>query len=175
MFTACKISNKSNKRLLRYCTFIFSMPCRIASVTSYLSENEAKNLQNGDIHLAQIPDFEIGYLENHLTHSGQWWLIFLHFSRPFFCAKLLFQPEVPFKSEKENCHCRTTRILLLSYWIFSMLHCFRAIKLNLLPTTPFLFLVYMDGTRLTFGKLFVRKQYNILVFLSFQRKAWQGR
>ena len=29
--------------------------------------DEAKNLQNGDIHLAQIPDFEMGYLENHLV------------------------------------------------------------------------------------------------------------
>ena len=37
-------------------------------MTSYLSENEAKNLQNGDINLAQIPDFEMGYLENHLAH-----------------------------------------------------------------------------------------------------------
>ena len=44
------------------------MPSRIASVTSYLSENEAKNLQNGDVHPAQIPDFGMGYLENHLTH-----------------------------------------------------------------------------------------------------------
>ena len=35
---------------------------------SYLSENEAKNLQNGDVPLAQIPDFEMGYLENHLVH-----------------------------------------------------------------------------------------------------------
>ena len=35
---------------------------------SYLSENEAKNLQNDDIHIAQIPDFEIAYLENHLAH-----------------------------------------------------------------------------------------------------------
>ena len=33
-----------------------------------LSQNEAKNLQNGDIHIAQIPDFEIEYLENHLAH-----------------------------------------------------------------------------------------------------------
>ena len=32
------------------------------------------------------------------------------------------------------------------------------IKLNWLPMTPFL--VYMHGTRLTFGKPFVRKQYN---------------
>ena len=37
-------------------------------MTSYLSENEAKNLQIGDVRLAQIPDFEMGYLENHLAH-----------------------------------------------------------------------------------------------------------
>ena len=37
-------------------------------MTSYLSENEAENLQNGDVYPAQIPDFEIGYLENHLAH-----------------------------------------------------------------------------------------------------------
>ena len=35
---------------------------------AYLSENGAKNPQNGDIHLAQIPDFEMGYLENHSAH-----------------------------------------------------------------------------------------------------------
>ena len=44
-----------------------------------------------------------------------------------------------------------------------MLYCLRAIKLNLLPTTPFL--VYIHGTRLTFGKPFVGKQCNVLVFL----------
>ena len=44
------------------------MSCKIASVTSYLSENEACNLQNGDVHLAQIPDFKMQYLENHLAH-----------------------------------------------------------------------------------------------------------
>ena len=37
-------------------------------MTSYLSENEAKNLQNGDVPLAEIPDFEVGNLENHLAH-----------------------------------------------------------------------------------------------------------
>ena len=26
---------------------------------SYLSENETENLQNGDVHPAQIPDFEV--------------------------------------------------------------------------------------------------------------------
>ena len=68
LLTACKIANKSDKRLLRYCTFILSMSCRITSVTSYLSENEAKYLQNDDVHVAQIPDFEMRYLENHLAH-----------------------------------------------------------------------------------------------------------
>ena len=47
---------------MRHCTFIFLMSCSIASVTSYLSENKAKNLANGDVHLAQIPDFEMEYL-----------------------------------------------------------------------------------------------------------------
>ena len=40
-------------------------------MTSYLSEKEVKNLQNGDVHLAQIPGFEMGYLENHLAYLGQ--------------------------------------------------------------------------------------------------------
>ena len=46
----------------------FSLSGSIASVTSYLSENEPENLQNGDVHLSQIPDFEMAYLENHLAH-----------------------------------------------------------------------------------------------------------
>ena len=33
-------------------------------MTSYLRETEAENLQNGDVHLAQIPDFGMRYLEN---------------------------------------------------------------------------------------------------------------
>ena len=37
-------------------------------MTSYLREHEAEDLQNGDIHLAQIPDFRVGYLDNHLAH-----------------------------------------------------------------------------------------------------------
>ena len=37
-------------------------------MTSYLIEYEAKNLQNGNVHLAQIPDFEMGYLKNNLAH-----------------------------------------------------------------------------------------------------------
>ena len=54
LLTACKISDESNERLARYCTFIFSMSCRIASVTSYLSENVAKTQQSGGVHLAHI-------------------------------------------------------------------------------------------------------------------------
>ena len=53
---------------MRYCTFIFSMYCSIVSVTSYLSGIEARNLQNGNVHIAQIPDFGVEYLENHLAH-----------------------------------------------------------------------------------------------------------
>ena len=37
-------------------------------MTSYLSENKAKNLQNGDVYLAQVPEFGMEYLENHLAH-----------------------------------------------------------------------------------------------------------
>ena len=71
VLTACEISKKVNRRLLRYYTFIFSLSCSIASVTSYLGENEAENLQNGDVHLAQIPDFEMKYLKNHLAHLSR--------------------------------------------------------------------------------------------------------
>ena len=38
------------------------------------------------------------------------------------------------------------------------------IKSNWLPMIPFL--VYMHHTRLTFGKPFVRKQYNVLAFVN---------
>ena len=34
----------------------------------YLHENEAQNLQNGNVYLAHIPDFGVGYLENYLVH-----------------------------------------------------------------------------------------------------------
>ena len=37
-------------------------------MTSYLSENEAESLQNGDTHLAKILNFEMGQLKNHLEH-----------------------------------------------------------------------------------------------------------
>ena len=69
-----KIPLLSSNRLLRFkqikqktpeiLHFYFLLSCSIASVTSYLSENEAENLQNGDVDLAQIPE----YLENYLAH-----------------------------------------------------------------------------------------------------------
>ena len=34
--------------------FHLSLYCSIASVTSYLSENKAENLQNGDVHLPKF-------------------------------------------------------------------------------------------------------------------------
>ena len=37
-------------------------------MTSYLIDNEAENLKNGGVYLAQIPDFEMEYLETHLAH-----------------------------------------------------------------------------------------------------------
>ena len=48
--------------------YFFSLSCRIASVTLYFCQNEARNLQNGDFHLSQIPDFKMWYLENHSAH-----------------------------------------------------------------------------------------------------------
>ena len=102
VLTACKISNKSNRRLLGYWTFIFSLSFSIASVTSYVSENEAENLQNGDIHLTQIPDFEMEYLENHLAHWGRWWLVFFPFFTLFHLSLTFFRPEVPFKGHQPS-------------------------------------------------------------------------
>ena len=37
-------------------------------MTSYLNENEAGNLQNGDVHLVQNAYFGMEYLDNHLAH-----------------------------------------------------------------------------------------------------------
>ena len=62
-------------------------------MTSYLSENEAENLQNGDVDLPQIADFEMGYLENHLAHKvsdGSFFCIFhtLSFEINFFSTRV---------------------------------------------------------------------------------------
>ena len=58
--------------------FIVSQHCARDIILK--SENEADNLQNGDVHPAQIPDLKMEYLENHLAHWGRRWLVlFLHF------------------------------------------------------------------------------------------------
>ena len=80
---------------MKYCTFIFPVSCSVAYVTSYLSENEAKNLQNGDVHIAQILDFEIsreplGALRSVMARLFAFFTLF-HLSLTF------FRPEVPFK------------------------------------------------------------------------------
>ena len=64
-------------------------------MTSYLIENEAENLQNGDVHLADIPDFEMEYLENHLrieVGDGSFFCIFHALS---FKLNLFFDQRFP--------------------------------------------------------------------------------
>ena len=68
------------------------MSRRIASVTSYLSENEAKNLQNGYIHLARI----VGISRE---PSGALRLLMAHFFGIFQAVSFernFFRPEFPF-------------------------------------------------------------------------------
>ena len=89
---------------MRYCTFIFSMSCRIASVTSYLGGIEAKNVQNGDVHIAQIPDFEMEYLENHLADWGRWWLVFCIIHALSFELNFFFDRRFPLSLSKSQRH-----------------------------------------------------------------------
>ena len=55
---------QQSSEILHFSFFSFSYS--IGSVMSYLSKNDAENLQNGKVHLAQIPEFEMKYIENHL-------------------------------------------------------------------------------------------------------------
>ena len=52
-------------------------------MTSYLSENEVNNLQNSEVHLVQIPDFEMEYLREPFGALRSVMAHFLHFSRSF--------------------------------------------------------------------------------------------
>ena len=56
---------QKNAEILHFHFFVFLQDC-ICDVI--FSENEAEKLQNGDFSLAQIPDFGLRYLENHLAH-----------------------------------------------------------------------------------------------------------
>ena len=67
-------------------------------MTSHVIENEAENLQNGDIHLAQIPDFVMEYLENHFgALRSVMARFFFAFFMLFHLSLTFFRPEVPFK------------------------------------------------------------------------------
>ena len=61
-------TNRTKDSLDIALSFFIALQDCVCGVMFTLSENEAENLQNGDVHLAEIPDFEMGYLENHLTH-----------------------------------------------------------------------------------------------------------
>ena len=52
--------------ILHFHFFILLQDCICDA--SYSRENEAKNLQNGGVHLTDIPDFGVGCLESHLAH-----------------------------------------------------------------------------------------------------------
>ena len=62
-------------------------------MTSYLNENEAKNLQNGDAHLAQIPDFKMrsrepfGALRSVMARFFLFFMLF-YLSFTYFLARL---------------------------------------------------------------------------------------
>ena len=74
-------------------------------MTSYLSENEAENLQNGDIHLAQLPDYEwnisriIGALRSVMAR-----VFFFNFHALSFEPDF-FRPEFPFKASYVKLIC----------------------------------------------------------------------
>ena len=60
-------------------------------LTTHLCENEVEILQNGDIHLAQIPDFEMGYIISRtIWHTEVIMAHFLHFYLLSFEPKLFF-------------------------------------------------------------------------------------
>ena len=74
------------------------MSRRIASVTSYLSENEAKNLQNGDIHLAQIVGISrepFGALRLLMAHFFLAFFKLFHLSVTFFDRNFPLKPYRP--------------------------------------------------------------------------------
>ena len=69
-------------------------------MTSYLIENEAENLQNGDVHIAQIPDFEMEWNISRTIwpiEVGDGSFFFFAFFTFFHLSLTFFRPEVPFK------------------------------------------------------------------------------
>ena len=67
-------------------------------LTTHLCENEVEILQNGDIHLAQIPDLEMGYIISRTiwhTEVSTGWLIFFAFLPSFILAQVIFYQSFP--------------------------------------------------------------------------------
>ena len=75
------------------------------TLMSYFSENEDKNLQNGDVHLAQIADFGMRYLENHLGGLRSVKTFLISFFMLFHLSLTFLRPEFLFK-----CNYRITRL-----------------------------------------------------------------
>ena len=66
-------------------------------MTSYFIEKEAKNLQNGNVHIAQIPDFEINISRTIWRIEVGDGSLFCIFHALSFELNCFFRPEVPFK------------------------------------------------------------------------------
>ena len=97
ILTACKIPSESNKTLLSYCTLIFSMSCRIASVTSYLVKTRLNIYK-------MVKSILLNFLTLKWDISRTIWCIEVNDSSSFCIFHALsfesnfFPPKVPFKS-----------------------------------------------------------------------------
>ena len=85
-------------------------------MTSYLSENEAENLQNGDVHLAQTPDFEMEYKREPFGALRSVMARFFAFFTLFHLSSTFFRPEVPFK----NTVLRSRKYFSISFEAFAV-------------------------------------------------------
>ena len=86
-------------------------------MTSYFIEKEAKNLQNGDIHIAQIPDFEMEYLENHLRIEVGDGSLFCIFHALSFELNLFFDRRFPVSNFEQISSDDSLTKILLSWFV----------------------------------------------------------
>ena len=108
-------------------------------MTSYLSQNEAKNLQNSDVHIAQIPDLEMEYLRTIWrmeVGDGSFFRIF----HALACELNFSRPEVHFKVDghshfflfvflrDQNSQHFNEDLLAVNASAFSFVLCFKAIN-----------------------------------------------
>ena len=72
------------------------MCCQIMPLTTHLCENGVEILQNGDIHLAQIPDLEMGYIISRtIWHTEVSNGSFFAFLPSFISAQVIFYQSFP--------------------------------------------------------------------------------